>query len=116
VGIKLKNMNRNTQNWLRATIYVIGGISGLLAFLLGVRAFYNYSQTYFNYTLIGLFGLVCLFALIAFIKEEFDARDASDKYWEETYPSYSKAKKKKETQKEFMKRLDDAWVRDFGKK
>ncbi len=111
-------MNRNTQNWLRATIYVIGGISGLLAFLLGVRAFYTYSHTYFNYTLIGLFGLVCLFALIAFIKEEFDARDASDKYWEETYPHNpnTKTKKKKETQKEFMKRLDDAWVRDFGKK
>jgi hypothetical protein len=60
--------------------------------------------------------LTFVYAIIYFIKEELDAKDASDKYWEDTYPSYSKTKKKKETQKEFMKRLDDAWVRDFGKK
>jgi hypothetical protein len=114
VSIKLKNMNKNQKNWLRATTYVIGSIGGLLAFLLGVRAFYTYSQKYFNYTLIGLFGLVCLFALIKFIKDGFDDEDAWDEYYDKTYPT--QAKKEKETHKEFMERLDDAWERDFGKK
>ena len=78
--------------------------------------FHKSSPEYFNYTAVGLFVLVFLFALIHFVKDNLDDKDASDKYWEETYPSYSKDKNKKETHKEFMERLDDAWERDFGKK
>ncbi len=113
-------MNRNTQNWLRATIFVIGGGGSIGIAIWTLREFYKLSPQYFNYTAVGLFGLVCLFALIKVIKDDYDAKDASDKYWEDTYPAYSKSKpktkKKKETHKEFMERLDEAWVRDFGKK
>ncbi len=109
-------MNRNTQNWLRATTFVIGGISGIGIAIWTLREFYKFSPEYFNYTAVGLFALVFLFALIKFIKDGLDDKDASDKYWEDTYPAYSKAKKEKETHKEFMERLDDAWERDFGKK
>jgi len=109
-------MNRNVENWLRAAIFVISGIGGASITIWGLREFYKFSPEYFNYTAVGLFVLVFLFALIQFVKDDLDAKDASDKYWEETYPSYSKAKNKKETHKEFMERLDDAWERDFGKK
>jgi hypothetical protein len=116
VGIKLKNMNRNTQNWLRATIYVIGGGGSIGIAIWGLVEFYKFTPEYFNYTAVGLLILLALFTIIKFIKDGLDDEDASDKYWEETYPSYSKAKQKKETHKEFMERLDDAWERDFGKK
>jgi hypothetical protein len=109
-------MNRNVENWLRAAIFVIGGFGGFGISIWGLREFYKFSPEYFSYTAVGLFGLLCLFALIQFIKDDLDAKDASDKYWEDTYPTYSKTKKKKETHKEFMERLDDAWEKDFGKK
>jgi hypothetical protein len=109
-------MNRNVENWLRAAIFVIGGVGGTSISIWGLLNFYKFSPEYFNYTAVGLFGLVFLYTIIKFIKDGLDDEDASDKYWEETYPSYSKAKKKKETHKEFMERLDDAWERDFGKK
>ena len=109
-------MNRNIENWLRATIFVIGGFGGFGIAIWGLIEFHKSSPEYFNYTAVGLFVLVFLFAIIKFIKDGLDDEDASDKYWEETYPSYSKAKKEKETHKEFMERLDDAWERDFGKK
>jgi hypothetical protein len=109
-------MNRNVENWLRAAIFVIGGIGGTSIAIWGLLKFYKFSPEYFNYTAVGLFGLVFLYTIIKFIKDGLDDKDASDKYWEETYPSYSKAKQKKETHKEFMERLDDAWEKDFGKK
>jgi hypothetical protein len=40
--------------------------------------------------------------------------DNWDEYYDKTYPTH--AKKEKETHKEFMERLGDAWERDFGKK
>jgi hypothetical protein len=109
-------MNRNVENWLRAAIFVIGGIGGFGISIWGLIEFHKSSLEYFNYTAVGLFGLVFLYTIIKFIKDGLDDKDASDKYWEETYPSYSKAKQKKETHKEFMERLDDAWEKDFGKK
>jgi hypothetical protein len=109
-------MNRNTQNWLRAITYAISSLSAVSIAIWGLVEFHKFSPQYFNYTAVGLFTLLALFTIIKFIKDGLDDEDASDKYWEETYPSYSKNKKKKETHKEFMGRLDDAWERDFGKK
>lgn len=109
-------MNRNVENWLRAAIFAIGGIGGFGIAMWGLIKFYKSSPEYFNYTAVGLFALLALFTIIKFIKDGLDDEDASDKYWEDTYPTYSKTKKKKETHEEFMQRLDDAWERDFGKK
>jgi hypothetical protein len=116
VGIKLKNMNRNTQNWLKAICLTIGVLGGMGLFVVGLAMFcMNYPQ-YFIRTFVIILGGMAFFGVIRLVKDGLDEEDASDKYWEETYPSYSKAKKKKETHKEFMERLDDAWERDFGKK
>ena len=109
-------MNRNIENWLRAAIFVIGGIGGFGISIWGLIEFHKSSPQYFNYTAVGLFGLVCLFALIKIIKDGLDDEDNWNKYYDETYPQKPKNKKKKETHKEFMERLGDAWERDFGKK
>lgn len=108
-------MNRNVENWLRAAIFVIGGIGGTSIAIWGLLKFYKFSPEYFNYTAVGLFGLICLFAIIKFIKDGLDDEDAFRKYWDEK-PEYQNLKNQKETHKEFMERLDDAWERDFGKK
>ncbi len=107
-------MNRNVENWLRAAIFVIGGFGGIGIAIWGLLKFYKFSPEYFNYTAVGLFVLVFLFAIIKFIKDGLDDEDNWNKYYDETYPT--QAKKEKETHKEFMERLDDAWERDFGKK
>ena len=107
-------MNRNVENWLKAAIFVIGGIGGFGISIWGLIEFHKSSPEYFNYTAVGLFVLVFLFALIKIIKDYLDDEDNWDEYYDKTYPTH--AKKEKETHKEFMERLDDAWVRDFGKK
>jgi hypothetical protein len=116
VGIKLKNMNRNTQNWLKAICLTIGVLSGMGLVALGLAMFYTNYPQYFIHSFVIILGGMALFGVIRLVKDGLDDEDASDKYWEETYPSYSKAKNKKETHKEFMERLGDAWERDFGKK
>jgi len=107
-------MNRNVENWLRAAIFVIGGFGGFGIAIWGLIEFHKSSPEYFEHTAVGLFALICLFTIIKFIKDGLDDEDNWNKYYDETYPS--KAKKKNETHKEFMERLDDAWERDFGKK
>ena len=88
-------MNRNVENWLRAAIFVIGGVGGTSISIWGLLNFYKFSPEYFNYTAVGLFGLVSLYAIIKFIKDELDLKDASDKYYRDKYPSYFKDEKKK---------------------
>jgi hypothetical protein len=109
-------MNRNVENWLRATLMVGGFIGGITLVLYSGFKLCTHYPTEFRWGAAIIILLTFVYAIIYFIKEELDAKDASDKYWEDTYPSYSKTKKKKETHKEFMERLDDAWERDFGKK
>ena len=109
-------MNRNVENWLRATLMVGGFIGGITLVLYSGFKLCTHYPTEFRWGAAISILLTFVYAIIYFIKEELDAKDASDKYWEDTYPSYSKTKKKKETHKEFMERLDDAWERDFGKK
>ena len=88
-------MNRNVENWLKAAIFVIGGFGGFGISIWGLLKFYKFSPEYFNYTAVGLFGLVSLYAIIKFIKDELDLKDASDKYYRDKYPSYFKDEKKK---------------------
>ena len=109
-------MNRNVENWLRATLMVGGFIGGITLVLYSGFKLCTHYPTEFRWGAAISILLTFVYAIIYFIKEELDAKDASDKYWEDTYPSYSKTKKKKETHKEFMERLDDAWEKDFGKK
>jgi hypothetical protein len=109
-------MNRNVENWLRATLMVGGFIGGIGGVIYTMFKLYAMFPNGFRYGATISILLTFVYAIIYFIKEELDAKDASDKYWEDTYPSYSKTKKKKETHKEFMERLDDAWEKDFGKK
>ena len=88
-------MNRNVENWLRAAIFVIGGIGGTGIAIWGLMKFYKFSPEYFNFTAVGLFSLVFLYTIIKFIKDELDLKDASEKYYREKYPSYFKDEKKK---------------------
>jgi len=114
VSIKLKNMNKNQKNWLKATCLTIGVLGGMGLFVVGLAMFYlNYPQ-YFIHTFVIILGGVVLFGLIKIIKDHLDDDDAWDEYYEKTYPT--QARKEKETHKEFMERLGDAWERDFGKK
>jgi hypothetical protein len=116
VGIKLKNMNRNQKNWLKAICLTIGVLGGMGLFVVGLAMFYfNYPQ-YFIHTFVIIFGGMALFGVIRLVKDGLDDEDNWNKYYDETYPEKPKNKKKKETHKEFMERLDEAWVRDFGKK
>jgi hypothetical protein len=91
-------MNRNLENWLRATIFVISGFGGTGITIWGLREFYKFSPKYFNFTAVGLFSLVFLYAIIKFIKDELDAKDASDKYWNEK-PEYQNLKNKQKNDK-----------------
>jgi hypothetical protein len=95
-------MNRNVENWLRAAIFVIGGFGGFGIAIWGLMKFYKLSPEYFNYTAVGLFVLVFLFALIKFIKDELDAKDAFDKHWDEK-PEYQNLKKKQRNDKVVQK-------------
>jgi hypothetical protein len=116
VGIKLKNMNRNQKNWLKAFCLTIGVLGGMGLFVVGLAMFYfNYPQ-YFIHTFVIIFGGMALFGVIRLVKDGLDDEDNWNEYYDKTYPQKPKTKKKKETQKEFMERLDEAWVRDFGKK
>jgi hypothetical protein len=85
-------MNRNVENWLRAAIFVIGGFGGFGISIWGLLKFYKFSPEYFQYTFVIIFVGIGLFGLIKFIKDGLDDKDASDKYWEEKYPSYYKKK------------------------
>ena len=88
-------MNRNVENWLRATLMVGSFIGGIALVLYGSFKLYTHYPTEFRWgATIGII-LTFVYAIIYFIKEELDAKDASDKYWEEKYPSYYKDKKEK---------------------
>jgi hypothetical protein len=88
-------MNRNTQNWLRATLMVGGFIGGIGGVIYTMFKLYAMFPNGFRYgATIGII-LTFVLAIIKFIKDELDAKDASDKYWEEKYPSYYKDKKEK---------------------
>ena len=86
-------MNRNVENWLRATLMVGSFIGGIALVLYGSFKLYTHYPTEFRWgATIGII-LTFVLAIIKFIKDELDAKDASDKYWEEKYPSYYKKKK-----------------------
>jgi hypothetical protein len=114
VGIKLKNMNRNTQNWLKAICLTIGVLSGMGLVALGLAMFYTNYPQYFIHSFVIILGGMALFGVIRLVKDGLDDEDNWDEYYDKTYPT--QAKKEKETHKEFMERLGDAWERDFGKK
>jgi len=89
-------MNRNTQNWLKATGMGFGYISAIALFIGGLIIFLKSYPKYFEYTLIIIFVGIGLFGLIKFIKDHLDDKDASDKYYREMYPSYYKDEKEKD--------------------
>ena len=91
-------MNRNTQNWLRATTFVIGGIGGTGIAIWGLMKFYKFSPEYFLFTTVGLFSLGFLYTIIKLIKDELDLKDAFDKYWDEK-PEYQNLKNKQRNDK-----------------
>ena len=95
-------MNRNVENWLRATIFVISGFGGTGITIWALREFYKFSPEYFNYTAVGFFVLIFLFSLIKFIKDGLDDEDAFDKYWDEK-PEYQNLKKKQRNDKVVQK-------------
>jgi hypothetical protein len=87
-------MDRNTQNWLRAIGMVFGFISATALFISGLVMFFKSYPKYFEYTFVIIFVGIGIFGLIKLIKDHLDDKDASDKYWEDTYPSYYEDKKK----------------------
>ncbi len=111
-------MNKNQKNWLKATCLTIGVLGGMGLFVVGLAMFYfNYPQ-YFVHTFVIILGGMAFFGVVRLVKDGLDDEDNWNKYYDETYPHNpnTKNKKKKETHKEFMERLGDAWERDFGKK
>lgn len=89
-------MNRNTQNWLRAIGMVFGYISATALFIWWLVMFFKSYPKYFEYTFVVIFLGIGIFGLIKFIKDLLDEKDASEKYYRDTYPSYYKDKKEKD--------------------
>ena len=89
-------MNRNVENWLRATLMVIGFIGGIGGVIYTMFKLYAMFPNGFRYGVTISIILTFVLAIIKFIKDELDAKDASEKYYRDTYPSYYKNKKEKD--------------------